>query len=64
MRDPWYLINYGSNTNELRNHDYLIFINEIMETLETVETHGKGFYSFIWELAKLFAYGLIIISYI
>jgi hypothetical protein len=21
MRDPWYLINYGSNTNEFRTYD-------------------------------------------
>jgi len=30
MRDPWYLINYGSNTNEFRNHD-----------LGEMENHGK-----------------------
>jgi len=24
MRDPWYLINYGSNANEFRTYDYLI----------------------------------------
>ena len=22
MRDPWYLINYGSNANEFRTYDY------------------------------------------
>ena len=46
MRDPWNLINYGSNTNKFRTHDYLISViltwnpDNPVETLETMLSSG------------------------